>query len=332
MSRRRSVMVRRIVTENTHKKMTVHFRSIRPVVLIWTVDYRQRDRDDRYPPPRSSGYDDGNRFSKDWDRDHDRDYPRDRDRDFERRDQRRQNRYRERSISPGPRRSPVSRDYEEKMTIETIHVGMVIGRGGDTLRRIERESGARVQFAPGENSIILNSNGLTRARVESANRPGVRVASILGSSSQVSAARASIKVLVESSIASKSGGSRRDHGSAGASSYRSKDANMAPGTNKFTFTVPDKCVGLIIGRGGESINEIQRRSGARVNIVPESQSVNGRRPVNLFGTDEANQRAKELIEVIVQQDESGVKKGQSSNADLSQRSRTVSPVTFQSHG
>jgi len=35
------------------------------------------------------------------------------------------------------------------MTIETIHVGMVIGRGGDTLRRIERESGARVQFAPG---------------------------------------------------------------------------------------------------------------------------------------------------------------------------------------
>jgi hypothetical protein len=27
---------------------------------------------------------------------------------------------------------------------------MVIGRGGETLRRIERDSGARVQFAPGE--------------------------------------------------------------------------------------------------------------------------------------------------------------------------------------
>ena len=36
------------------------------------------------------------------------------------------------------------------MTIETMHVGMVIGRGGDTLRRIERETGARVQFAPGK--------------------------------------------------------------------------------------------------------------------------------------------------------------------------------------
>jgi far upstream element-binding protein len=35
------------------------------------------------------------------------------------------------------------------MPIDTAHVGMVIGRGGETLRRIERESGARVQFAPG---------------------------------------------------------------------------------------------------------------------------------------------------------------------------------------
>jgi far upstream element-binding protein len=35
------------------------------------------------------------------------------------------------------------------MTIETIHVGMVIGKGGETLRRIERDTGARVQFTPG---------------------------------------------------------------------------------------------------------------------------------------------------------------------------------------
>lgn len=44
------------------------------------------------------------------------------------------------------------------MTIETMHVGMVIGRGGDTLRRIERETGARVQFAPGKPG---NSHPLT---------------------------------------------------------------------------------------------------------------------------------------------------------------------------
>ena len=51
-----------------------------------------------------------------------------------------------------PRRtySPPGKDHEDQMAIDTMHVGMVIGRGGDTLRRVERESGARVQFAPGE--------------------------------------------------------------------------------------------------------------------------------------------------------------------------------------
>ena len=96
------------------------------------------------------------------------------------------------------------------MTIETMHVGMVIGRGGDTLRRIERETGARVQFAPGK---PFTSSSLTDNHLESQSRPGVRVANILGSDSQVSAARAAINALVENSMASKGGGSRRDgHG------------------------------------------------------------------------------------------------------------------------
>jgi far upstream element-binding protein len=153
----------------------------------------------------------------------------------------------------------------------------------------------------------------------------VRIANLSGSASQVSAARAAIKVLIENNMASKGSGRRDGHGGSGGSgsSNRGKDAVLPPGTNKLTFSVPDKCVGLIIGRGGESINEIQRRSGARVNIVPESQSVNGRRPVNLFGSDEANERARELIEVIVRQDELGIKKGQPSNTEAPQRPNSV---------
>ena len=124
------------------------------------IDRRHRDRDDRYlPASRTTKYDELHRPSRDdyrgWDRDRDRDREvrRDRDRDYDRRDERRPGRHRERSASPGSRRahSPPPGDYEDKMTIETIHVGMVIGKGGDTLRRIERDTGARVQFAPGKN-------------------------------------------------------------------------------------------------------------------------------------------------------------------------------------
>lgn len=152
----------------------------------------------------------------------------------------------------------------------------------------------------------------------------MRVANLHGTVSQVNAARAAINVLVANNMANRGSGNRRDgHGAGAGSSGRGKDVALAPGTNKLTFTVPDKCVGLIIGRGGESINEIQRRSGARVNIVPESQSVNGRRPVNLFGTDEANDKARELIEVIVKQDELGLKKGLDNPVGTTQRHDTV---------
>jgi len=109
-------------------------------------------------------HDEGHRFprdaAKEWDRD--RDYSRDRDRDRDRREPRRPGRYRERSISPQPRRSysPGRRDYEDQLPIDSIHVGMVIGRGGETLRRIERDSGARVQFAPGELAAQIGANAL----------------------------------------------------------------------------------------------------------------------------------------------------------------------------
>lgn len=66
--------------------------------------------------------------------------------------------------------------------------------------------------------------------------------------------------------------------------------------------VPDKTVGLIIGRGGETIRDLQERSGCHVNIVGEAKSVNGLRPVNLIGSREAAAHAKEMIMEIVQSD------------------------------
>jgi far upstream element-binding protein len=66
--------------------------------------------------------------------------------------------------------------------------------------------------------------------------------------------------------------------------------------------VPDRTVGLIIGRGGETIRDLQERSGCHVNIVGEQKSVNGLRPVNLIGSRESAARAKDLIMEIVESD------------------------------
>lgn len=69
--------------------------------------------------------------------------------------------------------------------------------------------------------------------------------------------------------------------------------------------VPDRTVGLIIGRGGETIRDLQDRSGCHVNIVGESKSVNGMRPVNLIGSTSATRKAREMINEIVDSDTRG---------------------------
>jgi far upstream element-binding protein len=75
--------------------------------------------------------------------------------------------------------------------------------------------------------------------------------------------------------------------------------------------VPDPTVGLIIGRGGETIRDLQERSGCHINIVGENKSLNGLRPVNLIGSIEAAQKAKNLIMEIVDSDNRGETTSQS---------------------
>jgi far upstream element-binding protein len=86
---------------------------------------------------------------------------------------------------------------------------------------------------------------------------------------------------------------------------QAKQANqpaLREGENSSQIMVPDKTVGLIIGRGGETIRDLQERSGCHINIVGENKSVNGLRPVNLIGNAQAAALAKELIMEIVESD------------------------------
>ena len=79
-------------------------------------------------------------------------------------------------------------------------------------------------------------------------------------------------------------------------------ATLRDGEDCVQIMVPDRTVGLIIGRGGETIRDLQERSGCHINIVGESKSVNGLRPVNLIGPHHAAAQAKELILEIVDSD------------------------------
>ena len=63
--------------------------------------------------------------------------------------------------------------------------------------------------------------------------------------------------------------------------------------------IPDRMVGLIIGRGGESISRLQTESGAKIQMSPQSMDGSQERTCTLTGARPAIERAKELIDAIV---------------------------------
>ncbi|XP_072176228.1 far upstream element-binding protein 2-like isoform X2 [Diadema setosum] len=74
--------------------------------------------------------------------------------------------------------------------------------------------------------------------------------------------------------------------------------NMSQGSINEEYFVPNKLVGLIIGRGGQQISQLQSKSGCNIQIAPESGGQMNRQ-VTLTGTPESVKEAKMLIDDIV---------------------------------
>lgn len=216
-----------------------------------------------------------------------------------------------RSYSPPGRgaRSPPARGAgagagagdSETISVKSSLVGLIIGRQGENLRRVEAESGARVQFIP--------------AREPNSQH---RQCTISGSLRSRETAKAEIFRVMEDNGES-TGSAPPPNMRGGARGARDDKQQNQPalreGENSVQIMVPDKTVGLIIGRGGETIRDLQERSGCHVNIVAENKSINGLRPVNLIGTPQAAAVAKEMILEIVESDTRAPPGGQAAPPD-----------------
>lgn len=211
---------------------------------------------------------------------------------------------RERSFSPGSRYTPppgrgfggpgrTNDEGVETIPIESNLVGLIIGRQGENLRRVEADTSTRVQFITGpEESGPMRQCKITGSR----------------------AARDSAKVEIFR-IIEENGNGPSTSGRAPPPPDRNMNVGggmpkiagaqqpaLRPGEDTSQIMVPNRTVGLIIGRGGETIRDLQERSACHVNIVGEEKSINGLRPVNLIGTPQAAAMAKELIMEIVESD------------------------------
>lgn len=191
-----------------------------------------------------------------------------------------------------PLRNRGGDEGSETIPIESNLVGLIIGRQGENLRRVEAETATRVQFITGP-----ETSG------------PMRQCKITGPRAAREDAKAEIfRIIEENGNALNAGGSGRappppDRAlGGGLKTVGAYQPGPREGEDATQIMVPNRTVGLIIGRGGETIRDLQERSQCHVNIVGEEKSISGLRPVNLIGTPQAAAMAKELIMEIVESD------------------------------
>jgi predicted RNA-binding protein YlqC (UPF0109 family) len=166
--------------------------------------------------------------------------------------------------------SNTGRPGATQIFVPAAHIGLVIGRGGETIRRLQDQSGASIQVArePSGNgeysarvyftiSQARTPLGLTNLHPRAtgaAEPPGTKLVEVAGDPNCVASAKTMIEELIRSAEMGRS-----------ASGY-----GMGPGTPGMTqdkanevFEVAQMYVGGIIGRAGSTIQRIQQESVRR---------------------------------------------------------------------
>uniref|UniRef100_A0A3B5LWQ4 K Homology domain-containing protein n=1 Tax=Xiphophorus couchianus TaxID=32473 RepID=A0A3B5LWQ4_9TELE len=157
-------------------------------------------------------------------------------------------------------------------------VGIVIGRNGEMIKKIQNDAGVRVQFKA--------DDGISPERV----------AMVMGQPERCQHAVHLINELIQTAQ------ERDGFGSALRSSRvrgRSDWTMGSPGPlQEVTYTIPaDKC-GLVIGKGGETIKSINQQSGAHVELQrnPPPSTDPNTRVFTIRGSAQQMEVARQLID------------------------------------
>ncbi|EME28131.1 hypothetical protein Gasu_43000 isoform 2 [Galdieria sulphuraria] len=179
---------------------------------------------------------------------------------------------------------------QSELWIPMDRVGVIIGIGGQTIKSLEEQS---------QTTIVVHN--------EKVNALGEKLVTIVGKPQEVHIAEMLIQEIIQkpsrvmnATLYSPVMGQTTYPGLVSPElSYLSR-TSLRPMTNKTIF-VPRKSIGMIIGKRGETIRDLQYRSGASIRVVPDNEvSVNTvERPIIVSGSLESVELAHNLINDIV---------------------------------
>ncbi|KAK9975422.1 hypothetical protein ABG768_023464 [Culter alburnus] len=165
------------------------------------------------------------------------------------------------------------------VAVPRFAVGIVIGRNGEMIKKIQNDAGVRIQFKP--------DDGISPDRI----------AQVMGQPDRCQHAVHLINDLVHT--AQERDGFGGPVGPRGRGRGRG-DWNMGTpgGLQEVTYTIPaDKC-GLVIGKGGETIKNINQQSGAHVELQrnPPPNTDPNVRIFSIRGSPQQMEMARQLID------------------------------------
>jgi len=180
-------------------------------------------------------------------------------------------------------------------------VGLVIGKGGGTIKELEGRSGARVQITPDSQwqsnpkprPIQLSGTAQQLEYVKQliAEKVGLP-AEQLGSEQEFSGGPPPAS---NSGSWSGGGGGGGSGGGGGGGSSGGWNPQISGEAGNLTVRIPNDTVGLIIGKGGGTIKMLETQSGARIQIAKECEPGTNNRPITLLGNPHCVESAKNMI-------------------------------------
>ncbi|KAB7500828.1 Far upstream element-binding protein 3 [Armadillidium nasatum] len=177
----------------------------------------------------------------------------------------------------------------EELPVPDKMVGLIIGRGGEQITRLQRESGAKIQMAQ-----------------DSCGMPD-RICTISGPRDAINRAKEMIYDIVSRGEAPPMKGPRGgnnigppgiDMGSGGGGG-----GGGGGGINTVEISIPGPKVGLIIGKGGETIKQLQEKSGAKMVIIQDGPQQESEKPLRITGDSQKVELAKQLVYDLIAEKE-----------------------------
>ncbi|XP_018683382.2 uncharacterized protein LOC103989367 isoform X2 [Musa acuminata AAA Group] len=165
-----------------------------------------------------------------------------------------------------------------KIEVPNNKVGVLIGKAGETIRYLQFNSGAKIQ--------------ITRD-AEADPHATIRPVELIGTLESINKAEKLIKDVIAEADA---GGS--------PSLVARGFGTIQSGGEQFEIKVPNEKVGLIIGKGGETIKNLQTRSSARIQLIPQhlpEGDASKERTVRITGDKRQIESAKEMIKDVMNQ-------------------------------